>query len=117
YVYASKGKGYDRVVMVPTASGKDGAKAAARLTPRTFSPVKLTGADGLIGAAAGESAGFYADVTDLAPDLSHFQLYFTSVTRPNAHCATAACNALPAGAAGEDRLAKYLADNLPPAIF
>ncbi len=117
YVYASGGKGYDRVVMVPTAAGKDGAKAAATLTPRTYSAVKLKGADGLIGTAAGESAGFYVDVTNLAADLSTFQLYFTSITRPNAHCATAACAALPAGAAGEDRLAKYIADNLPPAIF
>ena len=57
------------------------------------------------------------DVTKLAPDLSSFQLYFTSLTRPNAHCTVAACDALPAGAAGEDKLAKYIADNLPPAIF
>jgi hypothetical protein len=117
YVYASGSTGYDRVVMAPTGAGKDGTKAAANLTPRTYSAVKLTGADGLIGAAAGESAGFYVDVTKLAPDLSAFGLYFTSVTRPNAHCATAACNALPAGAPGEDKLAKYIADNLPPAIF
>ena len=117
YVYASAGKGYDRVVMVPTAAAKDGSKAAANLTPRTYSAVKLKGADGLTGAAAGESAGFYADVTTLAPDLSSFGLYFTSVTRPNAHCAVAACDALPAGAPGEDKLAKYIADNLPPAIF
>ena len=53
----------------------------------------------------------------MAGDLSKFSLYFTSVTRPNAHCTTAACNALPAGAPGEDRLAKYIADNLPPAVF
>jgi hypothetical protein len=117
YVYASRNKGYDKVVMVPSAAGKDGAKAAANLTPGSYSPVKLKGTDGLIGAAAGESAGFYVDVTHLASDLSAFQLYFTSVTRPNAHCATAACAALPAGAPGEDKLAKYIADNLPPAIF
>jgi hypothetical protein len=117
YVYSSAGHGYDRVVMVPTAAAKDGARAAVTLTPRRYGAVKLRGTDGLIGPAAGESAGFYADVTTLAPDLSDFQLYFTSVTRPNAHCATAACAALPAGAAGEDHLAKYLADNLPPAIF
>jgi 2',3'-cyclic-nucleotide 2'-phosphodiesterase (5'-nucleotidase family) len=116
YVYASGRHGYDRVVMVPTAAAKNGARVAATLTPRTYSPVKLTGADGLIGPAAGESAGFYADVTDLSADLSRFQLYFTSVTRPNAHCATAACAALPAGAPGEDHLAKYISDNLPPAI-
>ena len=117
YVYASGSHGYDRVVMVASSAAKDGAKASANLTPRTYSPVKLKDADGLIGAAAGESAGFYVDVTNLASDLSSFGLYFTSVTRPNAHCATAACAALPAGAPGEDRLAKYIADNLPPAIF
>lgn len=117
YMYASGRHGYDKVVMVPSGAAKDGSKAAANLTPGTYSPVKLTGADGLIGTAAGESAGFYVDVTKLASDLSSFQLYFTSVTRPNAHCATAACNALPAGAPGEDKLAKYIADNLPPAIF
>lgn len=117
YVYASASSGYDRAVMVPTGGGKDGTKAAANLTPRSYNAVKLKGADGLIGTAAGESAGFYVDVTKMAPDLSSFQLYFTSITRPNAHCATAACNALPAGAPGEDRLAKYIADNLPPAVF
>ncbi|HEY2795784.1 MAG TPA: 5'-nucleotidase C-terminal domain-containing protein [Micromonosporaceae bacterium] len=117
YVYASAGHGYDRVLMVPSAAGKDGSHAAARLTPGTYSAIKLTAADGLIGTAAGESAGFYVDVTNLTRDLSGFQLYFTSVTRPNAHCATAACAALPAGAPGEDHLAKYIADNLPPAIF
>jgi 2',3'-cyclic-nucleotide 2'-phosphodiesterase (5'-nucleotidase family)/predicted AlkP superfamily phosphohydrolase/phosphomutase len=117
YVYASAGKGYDRVVMVPSSAGKDGSKAAASLTPRTYSAVKLSGANGLIGAAAGESAGFYVDVTKLSADLSSFGLYFTSVTRPKAHCGTAACAALPAGATGEDRLEKYIADNLPPAIF
>ncbi|MGI8665058.1 MAG: alkaline phosphatase family protein [Jatrophihabitans sp.] len=117
YVYASAKHGYDRAVLVPTAAAKDGSRAAANLSPRRYQPVKLSGVAGLIGTAAGESAGFYVDLTTLAPDLSSFQLYFTSVTRPNAHCATAACNALPAGAPGEDRLAKYLADNLPPAIF
>ncbi|MGX7679131.1 alkaline phosphatase family protein [Jatrophihabitans sp. DSM 45814] len=117
YVYASGRHGYDRVVMVSTAAGKDGSKAAANLIPRTYSAVKVAGADGLIGAAAGESAGFYVDVTTLTPDLSKFGLYFTSLTRPNAHCATAACDALPAGAPGEDKLAKYISDNLPPAVF
>jgi 2',3'-cyclic-nucleotide 2'-phosphodiesterase (5'-nucleotidase family)/predicted AlkP superfamily phosphohydrolase/phosphomutase len=113
YVYASGKKGYDRVVMVPSEAAKDGSKAAANLTPGSYSPVKVK----LIGTAAGESAGFYVDLTRINSDLSSFQLYFTSLTRPNAHCATAACDALPAGAPGEDKLAKYIADNLPPAIF
>lgn len=119
YVYDSTADGtarYDRVLMVPSAAGKDAAAAVA-LTPGTFAPVKLTGAGGLIGTAAGESAGFYVKVTALAGDLSRFKLYFTSVARPRAHCGTAACAALPAGAAGEDRLEKHIADNLPPAVF
>ncbi len=116
YVYASRGHGYDRALLTPTSAGKNGT-AATRLTPRQYSAVKVRGADGLIGTAAGETAGFYVDITDLAPDLSKFGLYFTSLTRPNAHCAVAACDALPAGAPGEDKLAKYIADNLPPAIF
>ncbi|MDQ2838389.1 MAG: alkaline phosphatase family protein [Actinomycetota bacterium] len=116
YVYASRGHGYDKVLMTATSVTKNGAQAVS-LTPRQYSAVKVRGADGLIGTAAGETAGFYVDVTKLAPDLSSFGLYFTSITRPNAHCATAACAALPAGAPGEDKLAKYIADNLPPAIF
>ena len=116
YVYATGRRGYDRVLMTAAAAAKDGL-AATDLRPRRFSAVKVRGADGLIGAAAGETAGFYVDVTDLAPDLSSFGLYFTSLTRANAHCVVAACDALPAGAPGEDKLAKYIADNLPPAIF
>lgn len=116
YVYATKAKGYDRVLVVPAGAGKDGSKAAADLVPGQYAPVKVRGADGLIGAAAGETAGFYLNLMRIAPDLSDFGLYFTSLTRPNAHCAQA-CDKLPAGAPGEDKLAKYIADNLPPAIF
>jgi 2',3'-cyclic-nucleotide 2'-phosphodiesterase (5'-nucleotidase family)/predicted AlkP superfamily phosphohydrolase/phosphomutase len=117
YVYASGSHGYDRVLVVPSGASKDGAHAVATLVPGQYQAVKFRGADGLTGTAAGESTGFYLKVTELAGDLSHFGLYFTSLTRPNAHCAIAACDALPAGAPGEDRLAKYLADNLPPAVF
>ncbi len=117
YVYASGHHGYDRALMVPSTAGKDGAQSLATLVPGQFSAIKLKGADGLIGSAAGESAGFYVKIMTMAGDLSRFSLYFTSLTRPNAHCSTAACNALPAGAPGEDRLAKYIADNLPPAVF
>ena len=66
-----------------------------------------------MGARAGQTAGFYAKLIRLASDLSSFKLYFTSVDRVIATCATAACNALPAGGAGENRLEKYIADNLP----
>jgi 2',3'-cyclic-nucleotide 2'-phosphodiesterase (5'-nucleotidase family) len=117
YVYGTGGSAYNRVLVVPASAGKNGAQALATLVPGQYSPIKLKAADGLIGNAAGESAGFYIKLMTIAPDLSRFSLYFTSLTRPRAHCATAACNALPAGAPGEDKLEKYIADNLPPAIF
>src|SRR5439155_25378474 len=65
---------------------------------------------------AGQKAGFYVKLITLSPNLSSFKLYFTSVERVIATCATTACNALPAAGAGEDRLEKYIADNLPTAV-
>lgn len=120
YVYDSRANGraaYDTVLMVPAAAHKDGALRAATLPKGAYRPVRLTGADGLTGTAAGESAGFYVKVMTLSANLKKFGLYFTSVARPHAHCGTAACAALPAGAPGEDHLEKYIADNLPPAVF
>ncbi len=111
------GDGYDTVLLVPAAANKDAAQAAATLHQGRFAAVRVTGADGLIGDQAGESAGFYAKVMQMSPDLDHFSLYFTSLARANAHCATAACAQLPAGAPGEDPLEKYIADHLPPAVF
>ena len=116
YVFDSQAdnrRAYDRVLLVPEAAGKDASQAAATLREGRFEEVKLRGADGLIGTRAGQSAGFYVKLTDLAADLSGFKLYFTSVARANATCATEACAALPAGGTGEDRLEKYIADNLP----
>jgi len=115
YSYAA-GSGYDHVLLVRTADGKNGALAAANLAVGDFDEVKLTGSNGLIGARAGQTAGFYTKLITLAPDLSSFKLYFTSVERVIASCSTPACNALPAGGAGENRLEKYIADNLPTAI-
>jgi 2',3'-cyclic-nucleotide 2'-phosphodiesterase (5'-nucleotidase family)/predicted AlkP superfamily phosphohydrolase/phosphomutase len=117
YVYATGNNGYDRALLVPSTAGKAASKSLATLVPGKYSAIKLTDADGLTGTAAGESAGFYVKLMTLSKDLSKFGLYFTSLTRPNAHCGTAACDALPAGAPGEDKLQKYIADNLPPAIF
>lgn len=119
YIYDSIVNGhaaYNHVILVPQASGKDGSQQAVDLATGDFQEVKLTGADGLIGARAGQTAGFYVKLMTLAPDLSSFKLYFTSVERVAAHCATAACNALPAGGAGEDRLEKFLADHFPTAV-
>ena len=66
-------------------------RTAAR-RPRTlgageWAEIRLTGADGLIGARAGQTAGFYVKLLGLAGDLSSFKLYFTSVTRAIASCA------------------------------
>jgi 2',3'-cyclic-nucleotide 2'-phosphodiesterase (5'-nucleotidase family)/predicted AlkP superfamily phosphohydrolase/phosphomutase len=119
YVYDSVVDGtaaYDHTILVRSAAAKDGSQRSVDLAVGDFKEIKLTGADGLIGARAGQTAGFYTKLITLSPDLSSFKLYFTSVERAIASCATAACNALPAGGAGEDRLEKYIADNLPTAV-
>jgi 2',3'-cyclic-nucleotide 2'-phosphodiesterase (5'-nucleotidase family)/predicted AlkP superfamily phosphohydrolase/phosphomutase len=108
--------GYDHAILVRSGAAKDGAQAAVNLGVGDFEEIRLTGTDGLVGARAGQTAGFYVKLISLAGDLSSFKLYFTSIERVIASCATAACNALPAGGAGEDRLEKYLADNFPTSI-
>jgi 2',3'-cyclic-nucleotide 2'-phosphodiesterase (5'-nucleotidase family) len=116
YIYDSVVDGtaaYDHVILVRGGAAKDGNQKSVDLAVGDFKEIKLTGADGLVGARAGQTAGFYLKLITLAPDLSSFKLYFTSVERVIATCATAACNALPAGGAGENRLEKYIADNLP----
>ena len=102
---------YDHTLLVRSAAGKDASQAATSLAVGDFEEIKLRGADGLIGARAGQTAGFYTKLISLAPDLSSFKLYFTSVERVIATCGTPACAALPGGG-----LESYLADNLPTAI-
>jgi hypothetical protein len=102
---------YDHLILVRSAAAKDGAQASVDLVVGDFEEIKLLGADGLIGARAGQTAGFYVKLITLAPDLSSFKLYFTSVERVIATCSTAACSALPGGS-----LENYLADNLPTYI-
>lgn len=106
---------YDHVLLVRAAAAKDGSQASVDLAVGDFKEVKLKGADGLIGARAGQTAGLYTKLISLAPNLSSFKLYFTSVERVIATCGSA-CSSLPAGGAGEDRLEKYIADNLPTAV-
>ncbi|HEX9380554.1 MAG TPA: 5'-nucleotidase C-terminal domain-containing protein [Gaiellaceae bacterium] len=113
-IYAA-GAGYDHVLLTrksPTDDAKDASKAVVTLAVGDFKEVKLTGSDGLIGARAGQTAGFYTKLITLAPDLSSFKLYFTSVERVIATCGSP-CASLPAGGSGEDKLEKYIADNLP----
>ncbi len=105
--------GYDQVILVRSGAAKDGTQQAAGLGVGDFKGIKLTGGDGLTGSRAGQTAGFYVKLISLAGDLSSMKLYFTSVQRAIATCATAACNLLPAGAPGENPLEKYIADNLP----
>ena len=100
---------YDRILL--SEGDKDGT-GAPTLAVDDWSELKVT----LIGARAGQTAGLYVKLISLAPDLSSFKLYFTSIARVIASCSTAACSALPAGGAGEDRLEKYIAENFPTSI-
>jgi hypothetical protein len=119
YVYDSVVDGtaaYDHALLLRAAAAKNASMGALDLAVGDFKEIKLMGSDGLIGARAGQTAGFYVKLMSLAGDLSSFKLYFTSVERVIATCKTAACNALPAGGAGEDRLEKYIAENFPTFI-
>src|SRR3954463_5185398 len=102
---------YDHAIVSP--AGKTGASPSIDLKVGDFLPLKLTGANGLIGTRAGQTVGHYIKLISLAPDASDFKLYDTSLARAIAKCGTV-CNGLPAGGAGEDRLEKYIADNLLP---
>ncbi len=102
---------YDHAIVSPV--GKTGSAPSVDLQVGDFLPVKLMGANGLIGARAGQTVGHYIKLISLAPDASQFKLYDTSLARAIAKCGTP-CNSLPAGGAGEDRLEKYIADNLLP---
>ncbi|MGH3320523.1 MAG: alkaline phosphatase family protein [Streptosporangiaceae bacterium] len=104
---------YDTVLIVPDEDGKDANDAVATLHTGDWADIKLRGGDGLTGSRAGETAGFYTKLIRLAPDLSRFKLYFTSVDRLHADCDTAACADLPPGASGADRLEAYLANHAP----
>ncbi len=102
---------YDHAIVSPV--GKTGASPSVNLAVGDFLGIRLAGANGLIGARAGQTVGHYVKLISLAADASQFKLYDTSLARAIAKCGTV-CNGLPAGGAGEDRLEKYIADNLPP---
>ena len=94
YVYDSTNDGrtsYDRVLVVPAEAGKNGAARVADLAAGDWADVKVT----LVGGRAGQTAGFYLKAIEIAPDLSKFRIYYTSIARANA-----SYNALgPAGSA------------------
>jgi 2',3'-cyclic-nucleotide 2'-phosphodiesterase (5'-nucleotidase family)/predicted AlkP superfamily phosphohydrolase/phosphomutase len=105
------GANYNHAIVSP--AGKTGAAPSIDLKVGDFLPLKLTGANGLVGPRAGQTFGHYVKLISLAPDLRNFKLYDTSLARAIASCGTP-CAGLPAGGPGEDRLEKYIADNLLP---
>jgi 2',3'-cyclic-nucleotide 2'-phosphodiesterase (5'-nucleotidase family)/predicted AlkP superfamily phosphohydrolase/phosphomutase len=107
YIYDSTNNGrttYDRVLVVPSTASKNGSAAVATLRADRWSEVKVT----LAGARAGQTAGFYLKSIEIAPDLSKFRLYYTSIARVNA-----SYNAL--GAAGSAAFEETLAKQFPTA--
>ena len=99
YVYDSTDDAttnYDKVLAVPATAAKDGSASVANLGAGDWADVKVT----LTGSRAGQTAGFYLKAIDIAPDLSQFRIYFTSIARANATyngCTYAAGCATPLG--------------------
>jgi len=105
YVYDSTDDAvtnYDAVLAVPATAGKNGSAAVANLSTGEWADVKVT----LTGARAGQTAGFYLKAIEIAPDLSKFRIYFTSIARANA-----TYNAI--GAAGSAAFEETLAKDFP----
>jgi 2',3'-cyclic-nucleotide 2'-phosphodiesterase (5'-nucleotidase family)/predicted AlkP superfamily phosphohydrolase/phosphomutase len=105
YIYDSTNDGtanFDHVLLVPAEAGKDANAAVADLAQGDWADVKVS----LIGPRAGQTAGFYVKAIEIAPDLSKFRLYFTSVARVNA-----TYNEL--GDAGSAALEETLAHDFP----
>jgi 2',3'-cyclic-nucleotide 2'-phosphodiesterase (5'-nucleotidase family) len=83
YVYDSTDDSttnYDRVLIVDSVDGKDGSDTVADLAAGDWADVKVT----LDGALAGKTGGLFFKANEIAPDLSQFRVYFTSITRSNA---------------------------------
>jgi 2',3'-cyclic-nucleotide 2'-phosphodiesterase (5'-nucleotidase family)/predicted AlkP superfamily phosphohydrolase/phosphomutase len=105
YIYDStddSATNYDNVLVVPSTASKDGNSAVADLSAGEWADVKVT----LTGARAGQTAGFYLKAIEIAPDLSTFRVYFTSIARVNA-----SYSAL--GAAGSAAFEQTLANDFP----
>ena len=83
YIYDSTNDSttnYDRVLAVASTAGKDGTAAAADLATGDWADIKVT----LTGALAGKTGGWFLKAIEIAPDLSTFRIYFTSIARANA---------------------------------
>lgn len=105
YVYDSSNDAatnYDGVVVVPSTASKDAAAKVADLGAGEWADAKVT----LTGALAGKTAGFWVKAMQLAPDLSKFSVYFTSIAR-----SVATYNAL--GSAGSAAFEEYLNATFP----
>ena len=105
YIYDStddSATNYDNVLVVPSTAAKDGNAAVADLSAGEWADVKVT----LTGARAGQTAGFYLKAIEIAPNLSAFRVYFTSIARANA-----SYSAL--GAAGSAAFEQTLANDFP----
>jgi hypothetical protein len=92
YVYDSTNDtstNYDSVLVVPSTAGKNGTAAVADLGQGDWAEPKVT----LTGGRAGQTAGFYMKAIEIAPDLSKFRVYFTSIARVNASYNGCACAA------------------------
>ena len=106
------GVNYDHAIVSPV--GKTGAAPSIDLKVGDFLPIKLTGANGLHRHAR-RPDGRPLRQADLArarrQQLQALRHLARARDREVRH---AVCNGLPAGGAGEDRLEKYIADNLLP---
>jgi len=80
YVYDSTNDGrtnYNRVLVVPSTAGKNGALKVADLAEGDWANPKVT----LTGIRAGQTAGFYLKAIEVG---SQLRIYFTSIARANA---------------------------------
>ena len=108
YIYDSTNDSttnYDHVLYVPSTAGKDGDASVADLEAGDWGEVKVP----LIGDRAGQTAGFYTKAIEIAPNLSRFRIYYTSIARVNA-----TYNAL--GAAGSAAFEETLAREFPTSV-
>ena len=71
------GANYDHAIVSPV--GKTGRRRRSTSKVGDFEPIKLMGANGLIGTRANQTAGHYVKLISLAPNVSHFKLYDTSL--------------------------------------
>jgi 2',3'-cyclic-nucleotide 2'-phosphodiesterase (5'-nucleotidase family)/predicted AlkP superfamily phosphohydrolase/phosphomutase len=89
YVYDSTNDSqtnYDRVLV---ATSRDASTRVAELRQNEWADVKVQ----LTGARAGQTAGFYLKAIEIAPNLSRFRIYFTSIARVNATYNACTCAA------------------------